>query len=104
MVVYKMESHPSRIQEKITTQLGDKLVDNDTGIDLLLDFMDGIYQKDSVADAWKKYTMLEKFKFDNKISLKQFIADWENKYHLLKNLGCAYSDMILVFKMRVLGP
>ena len=99
MVVYKLENHPSRIQEKIATQMGDELEDNVNGIDLLLDFLEGIYQKDSMADAWEKYTMFEKFKFHNKISLKQFIADWENKYHQLKNVGCAYSDMILAFKL-----
>ena len=99
MVVYKLENHPSRIQEKITTQMGDTLENNDKGIALLLDFLEKIYQKDSMADAWEKYTMFEKFKFDNRISLKQFIADWENKYHQLKNVGCAYSDMILAFKL-----
>ena len=99
MVVYKLENHPSRIQEKITTQLGDQLEDNENGIDVLLEFLEGIYQKDSMADAWDKYTSFEKFKFDNKISLKQFLADWENQYHKLKNVGCEYSDMILAFKL-----
>ena len=99
MVVYKLENHPSRIQEKITTQMGDKLIDNEKGIDLLIEFLEGIYKKDSMADAWEKYTTFEKFRFDNKIILKQFIADWENKYHQLKNEGCAYSDMILAFKL-----
>ena len=99
MVVYKLENHPSRIQEKITTQMGDKLIENEKGIDLLIEFLEGIYKKDSMADAWEKYTTFEKFRFDNKISLKQFIADWENKYHQLKNEGCAYSDMILAFKL-----
>ena len=43
--------------------------------------------------------LFEKFTFDNKISLKEFIADWENKCHQLKNEGCTYSDMILAFKL-----
>ena len=99
MIVYKLENHPSRIQEKISTQLGDKLVDNDKGIDVLLEFLEEIYKKDSMADAWDKYSTCENFKFDNKISLKQFIVDWENQYHKLKNVGCAYSNLILAFKL-----
>ena len=99
MIVYKLENHPSRIQEKITTQLGDQLEDNENGIDVLLEFLERIYQKDSMADAWEKYVTFEKFKFDNKISMKQFLADWENQYHKLKNVGCEYSDMILAFKL-----
>ena len=39
MVVYRLEGHPSRIKEKITTQLGDQLEENEDGIDLLLEFL-----------------------------------------------------------------
>ena len=99
MVVYKLENHPSNIQEKITTQLGEELVDNEDGIEQLLTFLEGIYKKDSMADAWEKYILFEKNKYDAKVPLKQFIAEWENKYHKLKNVGCEYSDMILAFKL-----
>ena len=60
MVVYKLENHPSNIQEKITTQLGEELVDNEDGIEELLSFLEGIYKKDSMADAWEKYILFEK--------------------------------------------
>ena len=32
MVVYRLEGHPSRIKEKISTQIGEKLIDNADGI------------------------------------------------------------------------
>ena len=70
MVVYKLENHPSNIQEKITTQLGEELVDNEDGIEKLLAFLEGIYKKDSMADAWEKYIMFEKNKYDAKVPLK----------------------------------
>ena len=50
-VVYRLERHPSRIKEKILTQLGDKLQDNENGIKELLDFLDKIYTKDDMAEA-----------------------------------------------------
>lgn len=87
---------PENIQSH---QIGDELEDNENSIDVLLEFLEGINQKDSMADAWDKYTSFEKFKFDNKISLKKFLADWENQCHKLKNVGCEYSDMILAFKL-----
>ena len=99
MVVYKLENHSSKIQEKINTQIGDKLEDNEHGIDELLKFLEGIYQKDSMADAWEKYISFEKFRCDEKTAIKQFIADWEDQYYKLKNVGCEYSDMILAFKI-----
>ena len=44
MVVYKLEGHPSRIQEKIKTQLGDTLVDNIDGVAELLKFLEELFR------------------------------------------------------------
>ena len=52
MVVYRLEGHSSGIKDKIMTQLGSKLEDNDKGIDELIKFLDGIYTKDDMAEAW----------------------------------------------------
>ena len=99
MVVYKLEGHPSRIQEKIKTQLGDTLVDNVDGVKELLKFLEGMYKKDSMADTWEKYINFERYKYDNKMPLREFIAEWENYYHKLEREGCEYSDMIRAFKL-----
>ena len=100
-VVYKLENHPSNIQEKITTQLGEEVVDNEDGIEELLSFLEGIYKKDSMADAWEKYILFEKSKYEGKIPLKQFIAEWENTYYKMKKVDCEYSDVILAFNMLI---
>ena len=55
VVVYRLEGHPSRIKEKISTQIGDKLEDNENGITELIKFLDTIYTKDHMADAWEKF-------------------------------------------------
>ena len=55
MVVYKLTGHSSKIKEKIVTQMGDKLIGNENGVDDLIAFMDGIYKKDDMADVWRKY-------------------------------------------------
>ena len=52
VVVYRLEGHPTRIKEKITTQLGDTLQNNEDGIKELLIFMDSIFLEDDMADAW----------------------------------------------------
>ena len=54
-VVYRLQGDPSRIKEKIVTQIGDKLKDNADGIKELIKFLDTIYNKDDMADAWDRY-------------------------------------------------
>ena len=46
MAVYRSDGHPSYVKEKVNTQLGTKLEDNDEGLKELRAFFDGIYLKD----------------------------------------------------------
>ena len=99
MVVYRLEGHPSRIKEKITTQLGDELEDNEDGIAKLLEFLAKIYEKDSMADAWDRYTAFESFEKREGVEMSEFVADWENEYYKMEAAGCKYPDIILAFKV-----
>ena len=99
MVVYRLEGHPSRIQEKISTQLGDELENNEEGITQLLDFLAKIYEKDSMADAWEKYVAFENQKKKDGEEMSEFVADWENEYYKMEAGGCQLPDIILAFKV-----
>ena len=99
MVVYRLEGHPSRIKEKITTQLGDQLENNEDGIAKLLEFLAKIYEKDSMADAWDRYTAFESFEKKEGVEMSEFVADWENEYYKMEAAGCKYPDIILAFKV-----
>ena len=98
-VVYRLEGHPSRIKEKILTQLGDTLVDNPDGITELLKFLDEIYTLDDMSDAWDKFSEFTSFTKKPDQHMDIFIAEWENSYHKAKKVGCDYSDIILAFKL-----
>ena len=98
-VVYRLEGHPSRIKEKIMTQIGDSLKDNADGINELIKFLDTIYTKDTMADAWDKFSEFNSFVKKPDQAMEIFIAEWMNRYHKAKKVGCEYSDMILAFKL-----
>ena len=99
VVVYRLEGHPTRIKEKITTQLGDTLQNNEDGIKELLIFMDSIFLEDDMADAWDKFSEFTAFQRKPDQPMAIFIAEWENSYYKAKKVGCDYSDMILAFKV-----
>ena len=40
MVVYYLDGHPSGVKEKVVTQISDKIIDKDDGIDQLIKFFD----------------------------------------------------------------
>ena len=99
MVVYRLEGHPSRIKEKVNTQLGTKLEGNENGMKELIDFLDNIYTKDDMADAWDKFCEFSHFVKASGQTMSEFIAEWENCYFKMKNVQCEYSDLILAFKL-----
>ena len=97
-VVYLLEGDPSRIKEKILTQIPDK-IKGDNGIAELIKFLDTIYLKDEMADTWDKYIEFSSLCRMLDQSMEDFISDWENVYHKAKAVGCDYSDIILAFKL-----
>ena len=99
MVVYRLDGHPSRIKEKVDTQLGSKLDNNPNGIDELLKFLDGIYMKDDMADAWDKFCQFSQFVKKSDQAMSDFLAEFENYYFKMKKVGCELSDLILAFKL-----
>ena len=68
-VVYHLDEHPSRIQEKIDTAVGAEIEDKDDGMDKLIAFLDDIYAEDEILYFYKNFVMTQ---IEGPISL------WEN--------------------------
>ena len=80
--------------------MDDKLEDNENGIAVLIEYLDGIYLEDEMADAWEKYKLFEDFQYTDKtVGITDFIAQWNTKQKIAKSAGCEYSDSILAFKL-----
>ena len=74
-VVLSFDQHPSRIKEKVDTQIGDKLIDNEQGLKELITFLDGIYTKDTMADAWDKFCEFSEFSKKSEHTMAGFNHD-----------------------------
>ena len=75
IVVYRYEGHPSNIKEKVYTQLDGQLAANEDGMSILINFLDGIYTKDDMADAWDKFSEFSSIQKKNEQSVSDFIAE-----------------------------
>ena len=98
-VVYKLDGHPSRIKDKITTHIGEDLKGNEKGIEDLIKFLDTIYGKDNMADVWEKYKIFSTHYRKPDQSILDFLPQWEMSYQKLKTTGCVYPDLILGMKL-----
>ena len=99
VVLYHLEGHPSQIQEKIDTALGDKIVDKEDGLQQLITYLDSIYGEDDMVDAWSKYKKFVKLKKSESQPINEFIAEFERSYLKAKESGCEFSDTVLAFNL-----
>ena len=99
LVVYHLEGHPSGIQSKIDTALGDQIVEADDGLDKLIKYLDGIYAEDEMTDALRKYKIFTKLHKKKDQSVTDFIAEYERAHLKAKESGCDFSDTILAFNL-----
>ena len=85
--------------EKIVTQIGEKLKDNENGIKDLLKFLDDIYKKDDMATAWGRYVEFSNTTRKEEQTMEEFISEWQNTQFKAQKVGCDFSDTILAFKL-----
>ena len=97
VVVYHLENHPSGIQEKIDTAIGDKIQDSETGMVDLVKYLDEIYAEDDMTSAWISYKRFVRLVKNREQQVTEFIAEFEKEYKKAKDTGCVFSDVVLDF-------
>ena len=99
VVLYHLEGHPSGIQEKIDTALGETIVDATDGLDRLIEYLDGIYKEDEMINMWAKYKKFVRLKKREDQPITEFIAEFESAYKEAKDNGCEVSDTVLALNL-----
>ena len=99
VVLYHLEGHPSGIQEKIDTALGDEIIDKDDGLQKLIKYLDGIYAEDEMTEAWHKYKQFIRLRKSPNQTITEFIAEFDKSYQKAKEYGNECSDTTLAFNL-----
>ena len=99
MVVHCLDGDPSGIKDKIDAGITDAELQSEDGVQVLLEFLEKIYKKDTLADSFDKYISFEKLRRKPGISIQQFIPEWTTAYQKAVNVECTLSDKVLAFKL-----
>ena len=99
MVLYHLEGHPSGIQEKIDTALGDSIIEKPDGLEKLIAYLDSIYLQDEMVEMWEKYKQFVRLKKGEGQLITEFIAAFESAYKEAKDNGCEVSDTVLALNL-----
>ena len=83
-IVMHLEGHPSKIKDKIDTQIGEKLVECETGIDELLKFLKELYKIDDFTESFRSYMTFESISRKPDEDIKDFVNRWDNAVAKIK--------------------
>ena len=99
MVLYHLEGHPSGIQQKIDTALGQEVIENEDGLKKIIAYLDEIYAEDEMTEAWSKYKQFIRLKKEVGQPVSEFIAEFDKAHKRAKESGCEFSDIVLGFNL-----
>ena len=99
MVVHHLDGNVSGVKDKIDNGLTDEKLNCTDGIKNLLNFLEAIYKKDTMSDAFDKYKDFTQIRRKGDAGIQAFIAEWSMSYSKAKTAGCEMSDMVLAFML-----
>ena len=80
VVLYHLQNHPSGIQEKVDTALGDAVINKEDAMEKLVEYLDSIYAEDEMTNMWTKYKKFVQLKKSLNQPINEFIAEFERAY------------------------
>ena len=94
------ENHTSGIRGKVfeEVQLSQSELQKDTGVDILIGFLDKHLGRDDIVDQYEKFADFEDFKRGSD-NIFQYIANFHPRYHRLEKLNMKLPAAVLAFKL-----
>lgn len=86
VVLYSLpETDDSRIREKVLRDVSMEDLQKETGLDILIKFLDKHLAKDALAESWVYYREYESYKRNSGESMLQYVNNFDHKYKEVEN-------------------
>ena len=78
-------------------------LEKEDGVDTLLKRLDSLYLKDELSEKFRVVEAFEKYRRPSTTSIREFLIEFENRHHKIKEFGMTISDFHLNFCIVPLG-
>lgn len=85
--------------KEIAMEISADELDNDNGMDKLLEKLDGVFQLEEKDWAYEAYTQFDRLTKDGSVSMADYIIDYEQRYNRIKKYNMTLPDAVLAFKL-----
>lgn len=93
------EEGQSSIRDKVFSELSIENLSAEDGVKKLTDFMDTIFKKDELSEAYEVYTEFDRFRRSKVNSMEDYVTEFEKLYHKSKKFKMELPQPVLAFKL-----
>ena len=88
-----------KIQEEVFSQIGREKLNQENGLDTLINFLDSKLMKDDLSDSLEKFEEFEDFQRVNGQNITEYIAAFDSRYRKMEKFKIKLPSEILAFKL-----
>lgn len=93
------EEGQSSIRDKVFSDLTLDALKADDGVNQLIAFMDKIFKKDELSEAYEAYTEFDRFRRSKVSSMENYVTEFEKLYNKTKKFKMDLPQPVLAFKL-----
>ena len=93
------EEHSNNIRDKVFSEVPIEDLNKEDGVKTLLRFMDNIFKKDELSEAYEVYADFDRYKRTEEISIEMYVMEFEKLYHRTKKFKMELPEAVLAFKL-----
>lgn len=93
------EEGQNSVRDKVFSELSVDVLNADDGVDKLIQFMDTIFKKDELSEAYEAYTEFDRFRRSKVSSMEDYVTEFEKLYNKTKKFRMELPQPVLAFKL-----
>ena len=93
------EEGQNSIRDKVFSELTVDALNADDGVAQLITFMDKIFKKDELSEAYEAYTEFDRFRRSQVTTMENYVTEFEKLYNKTKKFKMDLPQPVLAFKL-----
>ena len=78
------ENDPSGVRDKVYNEIKSQDLNKDTGVQLLIKYLDSLFERDELSEVYKGYTKFDRYEKKDQDKMEDLILEFEKIYNRIK--------------------
>ena len=93
------EEGQNSVRDKVFSEISADVLNADDGVTKLIEFLDKIFKKDELSEAYETYVEFDRFRRSKLSSMEDYVIEFEKLYNKTKKFKMELPQPVLAFKL-----